>query len=64
MDKVEYKPGEHITTKDGKLVIANDKKRLIKLAEKELKEWIEVYEKAKQEVSKWIKFMEKLKEKK
>ena len=46
------------------MVIANDKKRLIKLAEKELKEWIEACEKAKQEVSKWIKFMEKLKEKK
>ncbi len=38
-EKGKYNIGDHITTKNGKLVIANDKKRLIAYAEKEIKEW-------------------------
>lgn len=38
-EKEKYNIGDHITTKDGKLVIANDKKRLIAYAEKEIEEW-------------------------
>jgi len=39
--EVIYRVGDHITSKDGKLCIKNDKKRLIKLAEKEISKWQE-----------------------
>ena len=47
---MNYKLGDYISSKNGKLVIANDKKRLIAYAEKEIKEW--------------QKFLENLREKK
>ena len=39
MSKAEYNIGDYITSKNGKLEIKNDKKRLIKFAEKEIEEW-------------------------
>ena len=38
-EKGKYNIGDYITSKNGKLEIKNDKKRLIKLAEKEIEEW-------------------------
>ena len=48
-DKVIYKLGDHITSKDGKLCIKNDKERLIKLAEKEIREWQEFLKRLKED---------------
>ena len=60
---MNYKLGEHIIRKDGKLVIANDKKRLIKLAVNEIQEWIDVREKAKSEIVLWEMFIEDINKK-
>ena len=38
-NKRQYNIGDHITSEDGKLKIKNDIDRLIKYAEKEIKEW-------------------------
>ena len=36
---MNYEIGDYISQKNGKLKIKNSKKRLIKLAKKEIKEW-------------------------
>ena len=36
---MKYELGDYISSKDGKLEIKNDKERLIKFVEKEIKEW-------------------------
>jgi len=36
---MNYEIGDYISSKNGKLKIKNNKKRLIKLAKKEIKEW-------------------------
>ena len=59
--KAEYNIGDYISSKDGKLEIKNDKKRLIKFAEKEIKEWQGVLDKAEKEIEKWQKFIKNLK---
>ena len=61
---MNYKLGDYISSKNGKLVIANDKKGLIKLAKKEVKEWIEARDGAQKEIYKWQKFLNKAEESK
>ena len=63
MSKGKYNIGDYISSKAGKLVIANNKKRLIVYAEKEIEEWIEARDKAIQEINKWQDFIDKLEKK-
>ena len=46
---MKYKIGDYISSKDGKLKIKNSKKKLIELAEKEIKEWQDFIKKLKGE---------------
>ena len=59
-EKVEYNIGDYISSKNGKLKIKNDKKRLIKLAEKEIKEWQGIVDKGNKEIEVWQKFIKRL----
>jgi len=38
---MDYKIGEYISSKDGKLKLKNSKEKFIKLAKKEIKKWQE-----------------------
>ena len=60
-EKGKYNIGDYITSKNGKLEIKNDKKRLITFAEAELKEWQKALNKAEKEIEEWQKFLENLK---
>lgn len=63
MSKGKYNIGDHITTENGKLKIKNDKKRLIKLAKQEIKEWQGIVDNGKKEIAEWEKFISELKNK-
>ena len=61
---MNYKIGDHLATKNGKMTIANDKKRLIKLAQEEIAEWQETRDGAERVLAKWIRFLKKAQESK
>ena len=57
---MKYELGDYITSENGKLKIKNDKKRLIKLAKQEIKEWQGIVDKGKKEIEVWQKFIKRL----
>lgn len=50
MKTTNYKLGDYISTKDGKLTIKSSKKKLIKMAEEEIKQWEGFIKKLKEEI--------------
>ena len=59
-EDMKYELGDFITSKNGKLRIADDKKHLISLARREIKEWQEAKNMAEEEIASWKKFIKEL----